>query len=112
MYIALVEEYGKTAHYQPMSRDDIEAGKGKLGVFYLKADQRKEDEKCYILIDIFNNKVNDCNECPDPNPVLPSSIRLRNTPEPDPVMKTVMSAKNATSRNILMHSMAGDKLIV
>ena len=28
------------------------------------------------------------------------------------VMKTVMSAKNATSRNILMHSMAGDKLIV
>ena len=84
MYIALVEEYGKTAHYQPMSRDDIEAGKGKLGVFYLKADQRKEDEKCYILIDIFNNKVNDCNECPDPNPVLPSSIRLRNTPEPDP----------------------------
>ena len=83
MYIALVEEFGKTAYYQPMSRDDIEAGKGKLGVFYLKADQRKDDDKCYILIDIFNNKVNDCNECPDPEPV-PNSARLRNTPAPDP----------------------------
>ena len=83
MYIALVEEFGKTAYYQPMSREDIEAGKGKLGVFYLKADQRKEDEKCYILIDIFNNKVNDCNECPDPTPV-PTSAGLRNTPAPDP----------------------------
>ncbi|WP_293711905.1 DUF6383 domain-containing protein [uncultured Parabacteroides sp.] len=81
MYIALVEEFGKTAYYQPMSRDDIEAGKGKLGVFYLKADQRKDDEKCYILIDIFNNKVNDCNECPDPGPV---PTALRNTPAPGP----------------------------
>ena len=88
MYIALVEEFGKTAYYQPMSRDDIEAGKGKLGVFYLKADQRKEDEKCYILIDIFNNKVNDCNECPeypdDNDGLAPASLGLRNTPAPDP----------------------------
>ena len=78
MYIALVEEFGKTAYYQPMSRDDIEAGKGKLGVFYLKADQRKDDDKCYILIDIFNNKVNDCDECPEnPNPPAPASLALR-----------------------------------
>lgn len=49
MYIALVEEFGKTAYYQPMSREDIEAGKGKLGVFYLKADQRKEDENAISL---------------------------------------------------------------
>ena len=84
MYIALVEEFGKTAYYQPMSRDDIEAGKGKLGVFYLKADQRKDDDKCYILIDIFNNKVNDCDECPEENLPAPASLALRNTPAPDP----------------------------
>ena len=89
MYIALVEEFGKTAYYQPMSRDDIEAGKGKLGVFYLKADQRKDDDKCYILIDIFNNKVNDCDECPEnpdgPGPALPASLPgLRMIEDPGP----------------------------
>ena len=68
MYIALVEEFGKTAYYQPMSLDDIKAGKGKMGVFYLKADQRKDDEKCYILIDIFEDYKNECEECPSPNP--------------------------------------------
>ena len=92
MYIALVEEFGKTAYYQPMSRDDIEAGKGKLGVFYLKADQRKDDDKCYILIDIFNNKMNcdececpDCPEIPDDNGPYPASLRsLRMIEDPGP----------------------------
>lgn len=66
MYIALVEEFGKTAYYMPMHLDDIKAGKGKMGVFYLKADQRKGDEKCYILIDIYTNYIMK-NECSFPS---------------------------------------------
>ncbi|MCD8263750.1 MAG: DUF6383 domain-containing protein [Tannerellaceae bacterium] len=57
-YIALLEN----GTYVPMHEDDIDAGKGKLGIFYLKADQVLEDDGkiAYILVDLLNlnNEIN------------------------------------------------------
>jgi len=52
-YIALLED----GTYVPMHEDDINANKGKLGIFYLKADQVTpgEDGKiAYVLVDLLN----------------------------------------------------------
>ncbi|MCD8193455.1 MAG: DUF6383 domain-containing protein [Tannerellaceae bacterium] len=50
-YIALLDN----GTYVPMHEDDIAAGRGKLGIFYLKADQVLEGENgeiAYVLIDL------------------------------------------------------------
>lgn len=56
-YIALVKRAGlKTEYYEAMGIKDIRAGKGKMAMFYLKADQVKniddpDTDKYYVLVD-------------------------------------------------------------
>ena len=57
IYVYLVSPQGKTPYYKAMTKAQAQANAAdnpKLGVFYLKADQVKGDEICYVLVDINN----------------------------------------------------------
>ena len=60
VYVYLVSPQGKTPYYKAMTKAQAEASAAddpKLGVFYLKADQVKGDEICYVLVDINSGAV-------------------------------------------------------
>ena len=60
VYVYLVSPQGKTPYYKAMTKAQAEANAAdnpKLGVFYLKADQVKGDEICYVLVDINSGAV-------------------------------------------------------
>ena len=60
VYVYLVSPQGKTPYYKAMTKaqaEDNAADNPKLGVFYLKADQVKGDEICYVLVDINSGAV-------------------------------------------------------
>ena len=60
IYVYLVSPQGKTPYYKAMTKaqaEDNAADNPKLGVFYLKADQVKGDEICYVLVDINSGAV-------------------------------------------------------
>ncbi|WP_075556226.1 DUF6383 domain-containing protein [Parabacteroides timonensis] len=60
IYVYLVSPQGKTPYYKAMTKAEAAASAAdqpKLGVFYLKADQVKGDEICYVLVDINSGNV-------------------------------------------------------
>ena len=60
VYVYLVSPQGKTPYYKAMTKaqaEDNAADNPKLGVFYLKADQVKGEEICYVLVDINRGAV-------------------------------------------------------
>ena len=60
IYVYLVSPQGKTPYYKAMTKEEAAASAAdqpKLGVFYLKADQVKGDEICYVLVDINSGNV-------------------------------------------------------
>ena len=64
IYVYLVSPQGKTPYYKAMTKAQAEASAAdqpKLGVFYLKADQVKGDEICYVLVDINSGTVLEIN---------------------------------------------------
>ena len=59
VYVYLVQKYGKTPYYQALTlteKADLEAAKATVtrAYFYMKADQVREGEIAYVLVDINN----------------------------------------------------------
>ncbi len=62
VYVFLVTEAGKTPYYKAMTKEQIAAlptgTTYKVANFYLKSDQIRNGEECYVLIDIFDGEHN------------------------------------------------------